>query len=157
MVCSLLATTAYADIVITADTMRYDQKQKQSFADGNAKIVDGEGTDQKTLTADKIEALHNTENDTNDSVDLGGGSIKSAKAIGHVKMVAGERTVTADSCEYEALNQKLICKGNVSIQSPKEHLTGDVGTADLKTQVYKIEKAKTSDKQSKAIVQTKRS
>jgi lipopolysaccharide assembly outer membrane protein LptD (OstA) len=154
--CCGIVTNTYADVVITADTLRYDQKTKQSFAEGNAKIVDGEGHDQKVLTADNIEAHHDGDNRTESSVDLGGGAISRVTAKGSVKMITGDRTVTAGQCEYDTKTKKLTCTGNVDMKTPKEHLTGDKGTADMTTNIYTIEKDPLSKTQSHAVVQTDR-
>ena len=114
------------EIEITATSMEWKKEESIAIATGDAKAIQGT----TILYANKIIVFFDKEKDFN--------SIKKLDASGNVKFIRENQIATGNNAVYFVENEKIVIKGNVTLQREDSMMLGDELSIDLKTSSSKL-------------------
>ena len=114
------------EIEITANSMEWKKKDSIAVAIGDAKAIQGNNV----LYANKIVVFFNKKKNMK--------TIKKLDALGNVKFLRESQIATGDSAVYFVENEKILIKGNVTLEREDSIMLGDELSIDLKTSSSKL-------------------
>jgi lipopolysaccharide export system protein LptA len=144
IVISVNLANAENDMVIRGETMSHDTKTDTTTSDGGKGLATaewGKKESLKKLQAKKIVAKTKNNdpkspNKTVDDTNNFSNDIEWIEAIDEVQITSPNKKMTADYCK--SYGKTIKCRGNVTIKSGKNTVTGDNGSFDLENDLYTI-------------------
>lgn len=122
-----LKLTTPEQIITATEKMEYSADKGTAAAIGNAKVVQGNDT----LTSSRLNVFFKkNENGKNE--------LQKIDAVGHVKIVTPDETLTGDSGTYNAGNDTATINGNVKIIRGPNTLEGTRATVNLTSKISRI-------------------
>jgi len=122
-----LKLTTPEQVITATEKMEYSADKGTAAAIGNAKVVQG----QDTLTASRLNVFFTKD-------ENGENALEKIDAVGQVKIVTPQETLTGDSGMYNAGNDTATINGHVKIIRGPNTLEGTSATVNLTTKISKI-------------------
>jgi lipopolysaccharide export system protein LptA len=122
-----LKLTTPEQVITANEKMTYAADKGTATAIGNAKVVQGNDT----LTSARLNVFFKKD-------DEGKNALQKIDAVGRVKIVTPDETLTGDSGTYNAGNDTATVQGNVKIMRGPNTLEGTRANVNLTTKVSKI-------------------
>ncbi len=124
---SNLKFTTPEQVITATEKMEYATDKGTATAIGNAKVVQGKDT----LTSSRLNVYFKKD-------DNGKNALQKIDAVGRVKIVTPDETLTGDSGTYNAGNDTATINGNVKIIRGANTLEGARATVNLTSKISKI-------------------
>ncbi|MDQ6987303.1 MAG: LptA/OstA family protein [Mariprofundaceae bacterium] len=127
----ILGTTAQAaTVTIQSDHLDIWHDKQQALFVGNVHLI----RDDFELFCDSLRAFYKSEKD--------GGGIDHALAIGHVRMLQGDKKGTADRAIIDNNKQIITLKGHATMQQADGRIEGDIIIHDMVRKTTEVRQGK---------------